>query len=184
MPLDTGHEMYVKLNRFACYTFHTGFPETTNATENNKRHWNQEAVTGSKYLARNKLSGICLIHGQLFPDKYLLPVPACWFITPSVVVSHVLGQLVSFQRMDGWMTCDFTSFSTVFQSYQDDGRMIMKRCVQWSSVYIWEDFASSGDGTWSARSVGQHLTHWATGAPPLSGEEKVTINSLGTNSVL
>ena len=24
------------------------------------------------------------------------------------------------------MTCDFTSFSTVFQSYQDDGRSIMK----------------------------------------------------------
>ena len=29
-------------------------------------------------------------------------------------------------RLDGWMTCDFTSFSTVFQSYQDDGRLIMK----------------------------------------------------------
>ena len=32
--------------------------------------------------------------------------------------------------MDGWMACDFTSFSTVFQSYQDDGRLIMKGCVQ------------------------------------------------------
>ena len=38
-------------------------------------------------------------------------------------------------RMDGWMTCDFTSFSTVFQSYQDNGRMIMKDCVQWDPVY-------------------------------------------------
>ena len=36
---------------------------------------------------------------------------------------------------DGWMVCDFTSFSTVFQSYQDDGQMIMKRCVQWNPVY-------------------------------------------------
>ena len=26
------------------------------------------------------------------------------------------------------------SFSTVFQSYQDDGRMIMKGCVQWNLV--------------------------------------------------
>ena len=26
--------------------------------------------------------------------------------------------------------CDFTSFSTVFRSYQDDGRMIMKACEQ------------------------------------------------------
>ena len=38
-------------------------------------------------------------------------------------------------RMDGWMTCDFTSFLTVFQSYQDDVWMIMKGCVQWNSVY-------------------------------------------------
>ena len=36
----------------------------------------------------------------------------------------------------GWMTCDFfMSFPTVFQSYQDDGRLIMKGCVQWNSVY-------------------------------------------------
>ena len=33
-------------------------------------------------------------------------------------------------KMDGWMTCDFTSFSAVFQSYQDDERLIMKGCVQ------------------------------------------------------
>ena len=32
--------------------------------------------------------------------------------------------------MDGWMICDFMSFSTVFQSYQDDGWVIMKGCVQ------------------------------------------------------
>ena len=31
--------------------------------------------------------------------------------------------------MDGWMACNFTSFST-FQSYQDNGQMIMKGCVQ------------------------------------------------------
>ena len=28
--------------------------------------------------------------------------------------------------MDGWMTCDFMSFFKVFQSYQDDVRVIMK----------------------------------------------------------
>ena len=37
--------------------------------------------------------------------------------------------------MDGWMTCDFTSFLTVFQLYQDDVGMIMRGCVQWNSVY-------------------------------------------------
>ena len=43
-------------------------------------------------------------------------------------------------EMDGWVTCDFTPFSTVFQSYQDYGRMIMKDCVQWNPVYGWKDF--------------------------------------------
>ena len=28
------------------------------------------------------------------------------------------------------MTCDFTSFSTVFLLYQDDGRVIIKGCVE------------------------------------------------------
>ena len=32
------------------------------------------------------------------------------------------------------MTCNFTSFSTVFQSYQDDGGLIMKGSVQWNRV--------------------------------------------------
>ena len=36
--------------------------------------------------------------------------------------------------MDGWMTCDFTSFSTVFQACQDDGWMLMKGCAQWNPV--------------------------------------------------
>ena len=52
--------------------------------------------------------------------------------------------LQSYWWMDGWMTCDFMSFSTVFQSYQDDGRLIMKDCVQWNSVYqsYWTDTIS------------------------------------------
>ena len=41
----------------------------------------------------------------------------------------------------------------------------MKGCVQLSSILGWEDFALSEDRTRSARSVGQRLTHWATGAP-------------------
>ena len=35
------------------------------------------------------------------------------------------------------MTCDFL---TVFQSYQDDGRVIMKGCVQSNPVYSLLDF--------------------------------------------
>ena len=41
---------------------------------------------------------------------------------------------------DGWMTCEFTSFLTVFQSYQDDGWVIMNGCVQWNLVCGWKDF--------------------------------------------
>ena len=37
--------------------------------------------------------------------------------------------------MDRWMICNFTSFSTVFQVYQDDDRMIMKGYVQLNPVY-------------------------------------------------
>ena len=47
--------------------------------------------------------------------------------------------------------------------------MIMKGLVQWNSVYGWEDFTSSEDRTRSARSVGQLLTHRATGAPENKG---------------
>ena len=61
--------------------------------------------------------------------------------------------------MDGWMTCDFTSFSTVFQSYQDDGRMIMKGCVQWKPVTTEKISPQAGLELTTARSVGQRLTH-------------------------
>ena len=44
---------------------------------------------------------------------------------------------------DGWMTCSFMSFSTVFQSYQDDGQMIMKGCVQRNPVYDWNEQGSN-----------------------------------------
>ena len=44
----------------------------------------------------------------------------------------------------GWMTCDFTSFLTVLQSYLDDERLIMKDCVQWNPVYSREEFTLSG----------------------------------------
>ena len=54
--------------------------------------------------------------------------------------------------INGWTTCDFTSFSTVFQSYQDDGRMIMKGCVQKGKI---SPQARIESGT--ARSVGQRL---------------------------
>ena len=35
----------------------------------------------------------------------------------------------------GWMTCDFRSFSTVFQTYQDSGMVIRKDRVQQNPVH-------------------------------------------------
>ena len=34
------------------------------------------------------------------------------------------------------MTCDFTSISTVLQSHQDDGRMIIKGCVRKTPIMV------------------------------------------------
>ena len=40
-----------------------------------------------------------------------------------------------------WMTCEFTSFLTIFQSYQDHIiRVITKSCVQRNPVYGWRGF--------------------------------------------
>ena len=46
----------------------------------------------------------------------------------SLSASHCLDmtEIMLKSGYDSWMTCHFTSFSTVFQSYQDDGRLIMK----------------------------------------------------------
>ena len=60
---------------------------------------------------------------------------------------------------DGWMTCDFASFSTVFQSYQDDERLIMKDCVQWNPFTLEKISPRAGLERTTARSVGQRLTH-------------------------
>ena len=36
---------------------------------------------------------------------------------------------------DGWITCSSMSFVTVLQSYQDDGWVIKKGCVQLNLFY-------------------------------------------------
>ena len=42
---------------------------------------------------------------------------------------------IASEWMNERLTCDFMSFSTVFQSYQDSELVIMKGCEQWNSVY-------------------------------------------------
>ena len=51
-----------------------------------------------------------------------------WYITSTEVFTS--DGLEWSDAIDEWMTCDLTSFSTVFQSYWDDGWMIMKGCEQ------------------------------------------------------
>ena len=50
-------------------------------------------------------------------------------------VSHVCCTVASYSVFTGWMTGDFMSFTTVFQSNQADGPMIMKGCTQWNPIY-------------------------------------------------
>ena len=58
------------------------------------------------------------------------------------------------------MNCDFTSFSTVFQSYQDDARLIVKGCVQWNSLYVEKILPRVGIELGPLdQYIGQRLTH-------------------------
>ena len=47
----------------------------------------------------------------------------------------IAAQWIVLRRTGGCLTCDCTSFLTIFQSYLDDGRVMMKYCVQWNPVY-------------------------------------------------
>ena len=64
---------------FILFYMHIGYPEPTNATDNNKRGWNQQARIGCKYLSENNLPRIKLLRGKLFSDRYLLAMTSYWF---------------------------------------------------------------------------------------------------------
>ena len=57
----------------------------------------------------------------------LLSIENKYFLLHGFLVILTYGCLTYI--MDGWI-CDFTSFLTVFQSYQDDVWMIMKGCAR------------------------------------------------------
>ena len=64
------------------------------------------------------------------------------FLVSIVLLSLSTDRQVSFLsiKVDGWMTCNLASSSTVFQLYEDDDRVIMKGYVQWNFVYGSKDF--------------------------------------------
>ena len=93
-------------------------------------------------------SGPTLFTSVLFMRRY--PAGTCQndvvltsvrrhYVVSTAIQHHIIVMCLQ-GRLYGWIICDLTSFSTVFQSYQDDRWMIMKRCVQWKPVYGWKDF--------------------------------------------
>ena len=69
-------------------------------------------------------------------------------------VIRTLGEILTLE-IDGWMACDFTSFSTVFQSYQDNGYMIMKAVCNVTLFTVEKISPRVGLEPGTARSVGQ-----------------------------
>ena len=74
-----------------------------------------------------------------------------------------------FQGMGGWITYDFTTFSTVFQSFQDDERLIIKGLCNGTPSTVEKNSPQAGLELGTARSASQRLTHRATGAPVYRG---------------
>ena len=53
--------------------------------------------------------------------------------------------LIAVTGINDWKTCCVTTFSTEFQSYQDDEWVIIKGCLQWNPVYyIYDLFLRKG----------------------------------------
>ena len=53
--------------------------------------------------------------------------PVLRFSEARHIQSQQTGTVISILE---WMACDLSSFSKVFQSYKEDGRLIMKGCLQ------------------------------------------------------
>ena len=63
------------------------------------------------------------------------------------------------------MTCDFTSFSSAFQSYQDDDWPVLKVCVLWSFFYGQKAFRlkrGSNPGSQISKPTLNPLSYWAS----------------------
>ena len=71
---------------------HTGYPEKTNATDNNKHSWNQQAGIGCKYLSANNLPRIQTDPWQVVPRQVCTPYD-CILISVTVVVLCRVGCL-------------------------------------------------------------------------------------------
>ena len=68
---------------------HTGYPKTTNATDNNKHSWNKQVEIVCKYLSGNNLPRLSLIRGKLF--QVFTPYDCLWIALAFVVLSRWLS---------------------------------------------------------------------------------------------
>ena len=103
----------------------------------------------------------------LYKKKLLVSVTHVFLMFINMYVSETLPYVLAYIPITRWITCNFTSFSTVFQSYQDDGWMIMKikLSAMESRLRSTRSLPQVGLKLTTARSVGQCLTLRATGAP-------------------
>ena len=90
-----------------------------------------------------------------------------WEVFESLHLQRLYGQCFCIS-IDEWMTCNFTSFLKVFQSYQDDGRMKIKSCMQWDPAYGWPESFSPPAGLHPgiAKLADQRLTYSASVSKP------------------
>ena len=80
------------------------------------------------------MSSAAVVIGTLRINEHR--VPKCCSCSHRDRVSDLEAALLLEMLMEnGWMTCNFSSFSTVFQSYQDDGQVIIEGCVQLNPIY-------------------------------------------------
>ena len=89
----------------------------------------------------------------------------------SIIQTTILGKLLLLEThrnilrtMDGWMICDFTSLSTVFESYSGGGGgggdwMMMKGCAMEPRLLLERFPFQAGLGPRTARAIGQHFIY-------------------------
>ena len=85
---NTKNTCIISSTAFWSVLTHTDYPETTNATNTNKRSWNQQAGIGCKYLSGNNHAKVQTDPWQVFHKQVFTPYD-CW---------------CSFQSLSRWLS--------------------------------------------------------------------------------
>ena len=156
--LRQGSNMGPQLNRGSCYTFNPI------ALRKAKIAYNFGLSEPNRVKWMGTLSGVAPIPVPFLPPfslkgEQILSFqcrPLCWKGSFFQGTKQVKSCFPLYKRwMDVWIP--IMSFSTIFQSYRDNGRVIMKGCVQYGTLFM-----TGKISTRACRTSVQHLTHWAT----------------------